>query len=38
MMLQTVRVKNSSLTGQTVVPKPDFEGFIGEIACDVTAD
>jgi replication factor C subunit 3/5 len=38
MMLQTVKVKNQSLTNSTMVPKPDFEGFIGEIANDVTSE
>ena len=38
MMLQTVKVKNQTLLGQTQIPKPDFEGFIGEIANDVTFD
>jgi len=38
MMLQTIKVKNQSLSGNTLVPKPDFEGFIGEIANDVTSD
>ena len=38
MMLQTVKVKNQSLSGNILVPKPDFEGFIGEIANDVMFD
>jgi len=38
MMLQTVKIKNQSLTANTLVPKPDFEGFIGEIAVDVNTD
>lgn len=35
MMLQTIRLKNSNLGPTTFVPKPDYEGFIGEIAKDV---
>jgi replication factor C subunit 3/5 len=35
MILQTIRVKNNSLSGNTSVPRPDFEGFIQEIAGDV---
>ena len=37
-MLQTIKVKNQTLSDKTLVPKPDYEGFIGEIANDVTFD
>lgn len=35
MILQTIRVKSNNLSANTNVPKPDFEGFICEIAGDV---
>ena len=35
MMLQTIKIKHASLSYQTLVPRPDYEGFISEIACDV---
>jgi replication factor C subunit 3/5 len=38
MILQTIRVKSNSLNANTAVPRPDFEGFICEIAGDVCAD
>lgn len=38
MILQTIRVKSNSLNANTSVPRPDFEGFICEIASDVCSD
>lgn len=38
MMLQTMKVKNQALSVKTTVPRPDYEGFIGEIAKDVNAE
>lgn len=35
MMLQTIRLKHNNLNGNVAVPKPDYEGFIQEIATDV---
>ena len=37
MMLQTMRLKNPNLSNQQV-PRPDYEGFIGEIAIDVVRE
>ena len=38
MMLQTAKLKSQNLTSQSQVPRPDYEGFIGEIACDVVRE
>ena len=38
MMLQTIKLKHASLSGQTPVPRPDYEGFISEIAQDVVQE
>ncbi len=38
MMLQTIKVKNQALNANTSVPRPDFEGFICEIATDTNTD
>lgn len=37
MMLQTMKLKNPQLSNQQV-PRPDYEGFIGEIAIDVVRE
>ena len=38
MMLQTAKLRQPNLHSQSQVPRPDYEGFIGEIACDVVRE
>lgn len=38
MMLQTAKLKSPELRSPAQVPRPDYEGFIGEIACDVVRE
>lgn len=38
MMMQTIKLRHTSLNNQTPVPKPDYEGFIQEIASDVVSE
>jgi len=38
MMLQTVKLKNNSLSGKSYVPCPEYESYTKEIAKDVITE
>ena len=38
MMLQTAKLKTPNLTNQTAVPRPDYEGFVANIAREVVQE
>lgn len=38
MMLQTAKLKHANLSNQTPVPRPDYEGFVTEIAKEVVRE